>query len=228
MCQPRLTGLYTRWDIDSETSRFAPPQNNTRSFENVVKSYFQRTRPGCKIESFYTTGRQKKNDRISVEGFCSQSNTVFQAMGCFYQFCPCQELRPSLTEEDTKRGSKKRKLVELRRDFIQENDFTVIEMWECEWWRLFKTTTNVKLHIQENFRYRRSPTEHQPLEGIKKINLFDYVQCDMEVPKNLRANFGNFPPIFRNTLVSKNDIRDLMRMYAEEKRITSHPRQTLE
>ena len=29
-------------------------------------------------------------------------------MGCFYHFCPCQELRPSLTEEDIHRGSKKR------------------------------------------------------------------------------------------------------------------------
>ena len=36
MCQPRPTGLYTRWDIDSETSRFIPRQNKTHSFEIVV------------------------------------------------------------------------------------------------------------------------------------------------------------------------------------------------
>ena len=57
MCQPIPTGLYTRWDIDSETSIFTPRQNKTRSFENTVMSYFQRTRPDCKIESYYTTGR---------------------------------------------------------------------------------------------------------------------------------------------------------------------------
>ena len=93
MCQPMPTGLYTRWYIDSETGRFTPRQNKTRSFENMVMSYFQRTRPDCKIESFYTTGRQKKNDRFSVDGFCSHCNTVFEAMGCFYHFCPSQELR---------------------------------------------------------------------------------------------------------------------------------------
>ena len=60
MCQPMPTGLYTRWDLDSETSRFTPRQNRTRSFENMVMSYFQRTRPECEIESFLTTGRQKK------------------------------------------------------------------------------------------------------------------------------------------------------------------------
>ena len=41
MCQPMPTGLYTRWDFLSETNRFAPRQNKTRSSENTVMSYFQ-------------------------------------------------------------------------------------------------------------------------------------------------------------------------------------------
>ena len=130
ICQIMPTGLYTRWDLDSETSRSTPRQNKTRSFENMVMSFFQRTRPECEIESFFTTGRQK-NDCFSVDGFCSDCNTVFEAMGCFYHFCPCQELRPSLTEEDIQRGSKKRELDALRRHYIQEKVFKVIEMWGC-------------------------------------------------------------------------------------------------
>ena len=193
----------------------------------MVMSYFQRTRPDCKIENFYTIGRQKKIDRFSVDGCCSHCNTVFEAMGCFYHFCPCQELRPSLTEEDIKRGSRRKELDELRRSYIQEKNFTVIEMWECEWWRLYKTTTNVKLHIQENFPYRRSLTAQQLLEGIKKGSLFGYVQCDIKVPENLRVNFANFLPIIKNTLVSKNDIDDLMKTYAAEGGIMSQPRKML-
>ena len=100
-------------------------------------------------------------------------------------------------------------------------------MWECEWWRLYKTTTNVKLHIRQNFPYRRSFTEQQLLEGMKNGNLFGYVQCDIEVPENLRTNFANFPPIFKNTLVSKNDIGDLMKTYAEEEGVMSQPRKML-
>ena len=221
MCQPRATGFYTCWDIDSKTSRLTPRQNKTRSFENKVMSYFQRTRPGCKIEIFYTTGRQKKIDRFSVDEFCSHCNTVFEAMGCFYLFCSCQEFRPSLTEEDIKRGSRKRDLDELRQGYIQEKGFTVIEMWDCEWWRLYKTTTNVKLHIRENFPYGRSLREHQFLEGIKTGNLFGYIQCDKEVLETLRATFASFPPISKNTLVSRNDIGDLMKIYAEEEWIMS-------
>ena len=43
----------------------------------------------------------------------------------------------------------------------------------------------------------------------------------------MRVSFANFPPIFKNTLVSKNDIGDLMKMYAEEGGIMSQPRKML-
>ena len=112
MCQPMPNGLYTRWDFDSEAIRFTPRQNKTRSFENMVMSYSQRTGPQCEIESFFTTGRLKKIGCFGVDGFCSPCNTVFEAMGCFYHFCPCQEVRPSLSEEDIQRGFKKRELDE--------------------------------------------------------------------------------------------------------------------
>ena len=210
MCQPMPTGLYGRWDLDSEPSRFTPRQNKTRSFENRVMSYLQRTRPECEIENLFTTGRQKKIDCISVDGFCSHCNTVFEVMGCFYHFCRCQELRASLIEEETQRGSKKRELDALRRQYIQEKGYKVVEMWECEWWRLYKTTNTVKQHIREHIPYRRSLAAEQLLEEIKKGKLFGYVQCVIEAPEKLRANFANFPPTFKNTLVSKSDIGDLM------------------
>ena len=169
-CQPMPTGLNTLWDFDSETSRFIPRQNKTRSSENMVMSYFQRTRPECEFESFFRTGRQKKIDCFSVDGFCSHCNTVFEAIGCFYHFCPCQELRASLTEEDIQRGSKKRELDALRRHYIQEKGFKVIEMSECECWTLYKTTNTVKQHIREHFPYRRSVAAEQLLEDIKEGN----------------------------------------------------------
>ena len=112
------TGLHMRWNFNSETSRFTPRQNKTRSFENMVMSYFQRSKPECEIESFFTTGRQKKIDCFSVDGFCFHCNTVFEAICCFYHFCPCQELRRSLTSEDIQRGSKKRELDALRLETI--------------------------------------------------------------------------------------------------------------
>ena len=100
-------------------------------------------------------------------------------------------------------------------------------MWECEWWRLYKTTNAVKQHIREHFPYRRSFAAEQLLEEMKEGKLFGNVQCDIEVPENSSANFANFPPIFKNTLVSKGNIGDLMKNYAEEERILPQPRKML-
>ena len=115
----------------------------------------------------------------------------------------------------------------MRRHFIQEKCFKVIEIWECERWRLYKTTNTVKQHIGEHFPHRRSLAAEQLLEEIKKGKLFGYVQCDIEVPEILRSKFVNFLPIFKNTLVSKSDIGDVMKNCAEEKRFLSQPRKML-
>ena len=107
MCHPVPTGLYTRWEYGSETKRFTTCQNKSRSFENMVLSFFRESRPDCKIESNITTGRQNKIVCFSVDGLCYHCNTVFEAMGCYYHYCTCQETRPSLKDTDIERAVKK-------------------------------------------------------------------------------------------------------------------------
>ena len=75
----------------------------------MVLSYFQQSQPGCKIESNVTTGRQNKIDCFSVDGICYHCNTVFEAMGCYFHYCPCQEARPSMTDNEILRGLRDKK-----------------------------------------------------------------------------------------------------------------------
>ena len=226
-CQPMPTGLYTRWEYDSETKRFTARQNKSRSFENMDLSNFQQSRPYCKFESNVTTGRQKKIDCFSVDGICYHCNTVFEAMGCYYHYCPCQEALPSLTDTDIDRGIKKRQEDEMRRGYIQQKGYQIVEMWDCEWGSLYKTDTSDKRHLRENFPYKRPVSEEQLLQGIIDGRIFRYVQCDIEVPKHLRDYFSNCPSIIKNTVVSREDIRTLMREYAEKGSIMTQPRRML-
>ena len=122
-----------RWEYDSETKRFTTRQNKSRSFEKTVLSYFQQSRPDCKIESNVTTNRQKKNVCFRVERICYHCNTVFEAMGCYYHYCSCQEARPSLTDTKIEKGVKKRQQDETRRSYIQQKGYQIVQMWECEW-----------------------------------------------------------------------------------------------
>ena len=113
MCQPMPTGLYTLWEFIADLQRFKPRSNETRSFLNMVLAFFQNSRPECNFESFYTTGTQRKFDSFSVDGFRSHCNTIFEALGCFYHFCECQEGQSCLTGGDIVKGQRKREMDEI-------------------------------------------------------------------------------------------------------------------
>ena len=108
MFQPMPTELYKKWNYDIESQNFVPRQNKTLSFEFMVLSVFQRTRPECNIEGNVTNGRQKRIDCFSVDGICNYCNTVFEAMGCYFHQCPCQEARPSFVDNEFMKGMKMR------------------------------------------------------------------------------------------------------------------------
>ena len=89
-------------------------------------------------------------------------------------------------------------------------------MWECEWWRLYKTSTNVKQRVREKFAYRVSLAAEHLLEGRRNGKIFGYVQCDLEVPEMLRDSFANLARFSMKTLVSGNHNINLMKTSAEE------------
>ena len=146
MCQPMPSGLNTRCNYDCEPQKLRPRQNKTRSFENMVVSYFQQTRPECRIGSNVTTGRQKTTDCISVDGICNHCNTVLEAMVRYFHYPPCQEARPWLTDNEIMRGiEKKRDQDQMRKEYIEQKGYKFIEMLECNWCELYRAEATVKI-----------------------------------------------------------------------------------
>ena len=78
---------------------------------------------------------------------------------------------------------KKRELYELRRSYIREKGFTVVKMWECEWWRSHKTSSNVKKQVRENFPYKRSLAAEYLLGEIKNGNFFTMLNATLKYPR---------------------------------------------
>ena len=92
-------------------------------------SFYQETRPEFKIESFFTSAKQKKIGCFNVDGYCDHCKTVFEAMRCYYHFCSCQEARPSITDQDIQRGNKKREMGDMRREYMKEKDTKLKKCW---------------------------------------------------------------------------------------------------
>ena len=57
--------------------------------------------------------------------------------------------------------------------------------------------------------------------------MFGYVQCDIEVPEELKKNFAYFPPFFKNTNVGRHDVGLLMKYYTEKEGLLCKPRKML-
>ena len=65
------------------------------------------------------------------------------------------------------------------------------------------------------------------MQEVKSGRLFSCVQYDLNVLQQLKTYFANFPPIFRNAVVSKNDIGNSMKAYAEKEETMPQPRRML-
>ena len=190
----------------------------------MLFSYFQQTIPECKTESNVTTGRQKKIDCFSFDGIFNHCNTAFEALVCYFHYCPCQEARPSLTENKHMRGIKKMEQDQMRKERIQQKGYKINKKWECSWWGLHRIDAAVKNHLRANFLYQPPLSEKRLMQEIRSGRLFAYVQCDRKVPEHLTAYFANFHPYFKNTVVSRNYIGDLTKECAEKEQIMSEPR----
>ena len=93
--------------------KFKARHNRSLNFENMAMSYYQETRPEYRTENFHTSGNQKKIDCFNVDGYCDNCKTLFEAMGCYYHFCPCQETHPSLSDEEIEKVNKRREMDDL-------------------------------------------------------------------------------------------------------------------
>ncbi|XP_071787706.1 uncharacterized protein [Asterias amurensis] len=62
---------------------------------------------------------------------------------------------------------------------------------------------------------QKKMTQREILHFIAKGSMFRLVECDLRVPPTLKGVFEEMTPIFKNTYISKNDIGNHMRDYAE-------------
>ena len=227
MTKEMPTGLYTKWEFNVDTAKFHPKRNWRSFFEQQVIDYLQSTRPECLIQSQFSHKKQKRIGTYLVDGFCSHCNTVFEAMGCYFHFCPCQEEKPLLFE-DIENGLKTRERDSDRREYLLGLGYTVVEIWECQWkkWRR-ENINGVKEFVNKKYPFQQSLSKNALIEKIKRGDLFGVVDCSLEVPEELYPYFENFPPIFKNCEVGRDDIGDHMKEFAERHKLLSKPRKML-
>ena len=98
--------------------------------------------------------------------------------------------------------------------YIRDQGYNLVEMWECEWRRLKKTSSQVQQSIDSKFcrpqDHHKTLTEVEILSAIRNKSLFGVVECDIRVPDALKPGFAEMPPIFKNTDISRDDRQFIM------------------
>ena len=79
-------------DFQKMVDKIKLRQNKTRSFENVVMSYFQRVRPESKVESFYTMSSQKKMMHPVLIAFVDTKTLCLTLWDVFIIIVPVKKL----------------------------------------------------------------------------------------------------------------------------------------
>ena len=157
--------------------------------------------------------------RIKIDGWCASTSTVFQFDGCYFHCCNLCKLNTSKSPQ-CEQEKIRQKTIETQQ-YIVECGYKLVSMRECVWLEQCKNNPQVKafLSMQNDkvpYEEKTTMTENEILTLLKQKQLYGFVVCDIHVPNHLKEYFDEFPPLFKNTKVSIDDIGETMANFAKK------------
>ena len=213
------TGLPRRWRRPEANALY---QCYTELGSRAARGWLEwesRVR-GCKIRHRDNGGEVKLGEsNLSVDGFCSESSTVFEFHGCYWHGHSCPMTATAGNEEEQRR---KRTETAEKDDYIRSLGYKLVVMRECEWQAAVKEDKEKRrfLAVLGRAAYPKRGNEvslGRWVERIRDGSFFGLVECDIVVPDCLKDKFSEMSPIFKNTLVGREQLGNNMRELAEEK-----------
>ena len=140
-------------------------------------------------------------------------------MGCYYQYCPCQEA-PASRADEIQRGGKKaaQKLKEKRSG--ESLICTNVTDGNCT------SQTKLLSSVSASHYPTKCFLEKRLLQLIKNGSLFDNGKC-FRKPEECRETSASFLPIFKNHNLGRDDIGPLIDEYTDKEAFSTQPRRIL-
>ena len=136
------------------------------------------------------------------------NNTVYEFHGCYWHghFCT--------SNYDKDKWSKT-----LERDqAIRDAGYQLETITSCEWLKMPESRNyypppeveHETSDIQNDQSSDEDITKESILDDVRNEKVFGFVKVDIRVPDDLISTFSEFPPIFKNTEITMNDIGEHM------------------
>ena len=221
------TGPYIRRQAQDD---FAPKQTDV--FGKMASEWleWEMTQNNLKITHKYN-GKEKRIGKrlLPVDGYCAETMTCYQFHGDYWHGCECQG--DAVNQKNGKTMAQLRDETKKNSEYIQQCGYKLVELWECEWKKMKQEDPDLRQFLAKKYRNplirKRTMTQEEILQAVVNEKLFGLVQCDIETPEALKEHFAEMTPIFKNIEVSREDIGDKMKTYAEKHGLLNRPRKTL-
>ena len=155
---------------------------------------------------------------------------MYQFHGCWYHGHDCHLNNTKYNETRKTTSSDLRKKTEEITTYIRRLGFNVIQMWECEWLRVKRNNPDLQeflASLRLPHHNKKTMTQAEILKFIVDGSMFGLVECDIRVPQDLADTFAEMTPIFKNVEISREDIGEHMKHYAERMGVFKRPRRSL-
>ena len=183
-------------------------------------------------------GGEKKIGSYKVDGFCQELNTVSKFYGDYWHCHPAhfpdeKAIHPTVKDKNDNPMTVKdiRARDHQRVQDIQDKGYTIEIIWGKDWQAFLTQRPEIKDYLAQHrttyTHFKKYLTQDQIIQCIKDGRLFGFVECDIEVPDQLKEYFSEMTPIFKNHDVSLDDVGEFMQNCAKEHCIKDVPRRLL-
>ena len=185
-----------------------------------------------KIQHMFNGGEIRVGGRnLPVDGYAEKSNEkiVLQYSGCYWHSHLCTDCSSGRYGDVLKDTENQLKTYEILNYFIQIG-YKVYHTWACEFEKKKKEDKELEkfcneLKIVVDNRYKLS--EKEIVEDVLSGKIFGMVECDIYTPDDLKPAFAEFQPIIKHAYITRDDIGDTMRKFAEKNDLLKRPTKTL-
>ena len=224
------TSFFAVRKAENNFRRTVPCYRNTVAIEWLE---YEARRSGVVIQ--HLGNDQEKligQKRLPVDGFCRQTNTVYEFHGCIWHGHECWMTKKhnGVNPVNGKLYQKLREDTEYKKQYIKEEGYTYVDMYECRWKNKVKQDKELQRFVDSRKRPcdgMKTMTEDQILDAVVNDKMFGALEIDISVPNELKHKFSEMPPIFKNVNISREDIGEHMQQYAIDHDIMSQPRRSL-
>ena len=120
----------------------------------------------------------------------------------FKSFCPFQGSRASLLEEEMQRGISKREHDVLRRDYLSNKSYNIVEIWVCSWWESVREEEVFRNHAKKIFTFKLAMNQESLSDKVGDEKIVRYVQCEPAVSDGINYKLSKFLSLFKKFNVS--------------------------